>query len=140
MDIWSKEKRSEVMSRIRSKNTKPERVLRSLLHRAGLRFRVHCKDLAGCPDIVFRRYETAIFVHGCFWHLHEGCRDGTIPKTDHDKWKAKLLANRKKDKRHSRELRSQGWKTITVWECQIEKRSDLVIKRIAARLYDRQII
>lgn len=130
-DIWSREKRSEVMSRILSKNTSPEKSVRSLLHKMGFRFRLHVKDLPGQPDIVLPKHKTIIFVHGCFWHLHEGCRDGTIPKTQHEKWKAKLERNVERDKSHMMRLRKSGWKAIVVWECEIEKSIGKVERKIA---------
>lgn len=130
-DIWSREKRSHVMSRIRSKNTNPEKSVRSLLHKMGFRFRLHVKDLPGQPDIVLPKHKTIIFVHGCFWHLHEGCRDGTIPKTQHEKWKAKLERNVERDKSHMMRLRISGWKAIVVWECEIEKSIGKVERKIA---------
>ena len=83
MDIWTKEKRSEVMKKIKGKNTKPEKILRSALFRKGYRFRIHRKDLPGNPDIVFPKYKTAVFVHGCFWHFHEDCREG-VDFDDHN--------------------------------------------------------
>ncbi|MCL5421103.1 MAG: very short patch repair endonuclease [Nitrospirae bacterium] len=134
MDIWSKEKRSDVMSRIRSKDTSPERKLRSLLHQMGYRFRLHVKGLPGQPDIVFHRYKKIIFVHGCFWHLHKGCRDGTIPKTQHEKWKTKLERNVERDKAHMKQLRDRGWKAIVVWECEIEKKIGNVERKISRYL------
>jgi len=121
MDIWSEEKRSYVMSRIRSKNTSPERKVRSLLHQMGYRFRLHVNGLPGRPDIVFSKHNKVIFVHGCFWHLHEGCRDGTIPKTDQKKWKDKLQGNVRRDKLNVKELKKNGWKVLILWECEIEK-------------------
>jgi DNA mismatch endonuclease (patch repair protein) len=130
MDIWTKKKRSEVMSHIRSKNTKPELILRSLVHSLGFRYRLHCSGLPGSPDLVFRKFRTVIFVHGCFWHLHKGCRDGTIPKTQADAWSVKLLNNVRKDKLHMRRLRRMGWRVLTIWECQIEKQIGLVKDRI----------
>jgi DNA mismatch endonuclease (patch repair protein) len=130
MDIWSKEKRSYVMSRIRSKDTTPEKKVRSLLHQIGYRFRLHVKDLPGQPDIVLPKYKKVIFVHGCFWHLHKGCRDGTIPKTQHEKWKTKLEGNVERDKKHIRELKRKGWKALVIWECEIEKRIIKVEKNI----------
>lgn len=90
MDIWSKQKRSEVMSNIRSKNTKPEIILRSKLFREGFRFRIHQKNLPGKPDIVLSKYRTVIFVHGCFWHYHRKCKEGRIPLTNSNFWKEKL--------------------------------------------------
>lgn len=130
MDIWSRKKRSEVMSRIRSKNTKPELAVRSFLHRLGFRFRLHRRDLPGCPDIILPKYKVLIFVHGCFWHLHEGCRDGTIPKTQHEKWKAKLERNVARDKQNIKELKKLGWKVIVIWECEIEKQFETVKQRL----------
>jgi DNA mismatch endonuclease (patch repair protein) len=120
MDIWSKEKRSQVMSKIRSKNTKPERILRSALHLRGYRFRIHKKDLPGKPDIVLPKYNTVIFVHGCFWHYHKDCREGRIPDTNSKFWKEKLSKNIERDKKHQQQCIELGWKTIVVWECELE--------------------
>jgi DNA mismatch endonuclease (patch repair protein) len=120
-DIWSKEKRSKVMSRIRSKNTKPEKILRSWLYANGLRFRIHRKDLPGKPDIVFFKYKTVIFVHGCFWHYHKDCREGRIPGTNSKFWEEKLAKNIERDERHQFKLKELGWRVITVWECEINK-------------------
>jgi len=133
-DIWSKEKRSYVMSRIRSKDTSPEKKVRSLLHQMGYRFRLHVKRLPGQPDIVLPKYKKVVFVHGCFWHLHKGCRDGTIPKTQHEKWKTKLERNVERDKVHMRQLRKRGWKAIVVWECEVEKRIGRIERKIACFL------
>lgn len=130
MDIWSKEKRSYVMSRIRSYDTRPEKSVRSLIHKMGYRFRLHVKTLPGKPDIVFPKLKKVIFVHGCFWHLHKNCRDGTIPKTKHNQWKAKLIKNVKRDKQHVKDLRRSGWKTLTLWECEVEKKTAHVQKTI----------
>jgi len=121
MDIWSKEKRSDVMSKIRSKNTKPEKLLRSLLHNKGLRFRIHRKDLPGKPDIVFPKQRVAIFVHGCFWHFHKDCNEGRIPSTNSKFWKNKLEKNVARDEKVIKELILMGWNVIIVWECEIEK-------------------
>lgn len=130
MDIWSKEKRSEVMSRIRGKNTKPEMALRSLLHSIGYRFRLHRNDLPGKPDIVLPKFKTAIFVHGCFWHRHEGCKDSGLPKTDRMKWEEKLNKNVDRDKRNIRNLQNLGWRVAVIWECEIEKEIDGIRKRL----------
>jgi len=134
MDIWNKQKRSEVMSKIRSKNTKPELIVRSALFRQGYRFRIHRKDLPGCPDIVFSSRKVAIFIHGCFWHLHQGCRDGTIPKTSTAQWKAKLERNVLRDEEHVLRLEEMNWRVLTVWDCEIQKSLDDVIKRIVSFL------
>ncbi|MFB0562933.1 MAG: very short patch repair endonuclease [Candidatus Lokiarchaeia archaeon] len=130
MDIWSKEKRSMVMSQIHSKNTKPEQIVRKILTDLGYRYRLNVKDLPGKPDIVLRKYNTVVFVHGCFWHLHKGCRDGTIPKTRKEYWQTKLLRNKERDIKHFRELRKQGWKVLRIWECEIEKKPDWVKDRL----------
>jgi DNA mismatch endonuclease (patch repair protein) len=121
MDIWSKEKRSEVMSKIRSENTKPEKILRSWFYANGLHFRIHRKDLPGKPDIVFAKYKTVIFVHGCFWHYHKDCREGRIPSTNSKFWEEKLLKNIQRDEKHQLKLKELGWKVIVVWECEINK-------------------
>ena len=120
MDIWNKKKRSQVMSRIRSKNTKPELLLRSSLHRLGLRYTLHDKNLPGKPDLVFPKYNTVVFVHGCFWHHHEKCIDGKIPKSKY--WQDKILSTLQRDKKHKRVLKRSGWKVIIVWECEVEKK------------------
>lgn len=130
MDIWSKEKRSEVMSRILSKDTKPEKLVRSMLHSMGYRFRIHIKDLPGKPDVVLKKYNAIIFVHGCFWHLHDACREGRIPSTRKEYWSDKLLKNKARDEKHMRKLRRLGWKVMRVWECQVEKKPEKVMKRI----------
>ncbi len=137
MDIWSKEKRSEVMSRILSKDTKPEKLVRSMLHSMGYRFRIHVKDLPGKPDIVLRKHNAIIFVHGCFWHLHGGCREGRIPSTRREYWSDKLLGNKARDEKHIRKLRRLGWRVMRVWECQVEKKPDNVMKRIDKFLENR---
>jgi len=134
MDIWSKEKRSEVMSRIRGKNTKPELAVRSLLHRSGFRFRLHRRDLTGQPDIVLPKYRTIIFVHGCFWHQHKGCANSVIPKTQRKKWQLKLGKNIERDKLNKNRLTREGWRVIIVWECQIEKNIEKVKQKILCRL------
>ncbi|MGI8581817.1 MAG: very short patch repair endonuclease [Chitinophagaceae bacterium] len=121
MDIWTKEKRSEVMSKIRGKNTKPEKLLRSLLHKKGLRYRIHRKDLPGKPDIIFVKQKVAIFVHGCFWHFHKECNEGRIPSSNSNFWKLKLEKNIAKDERHIEALKLAGWKVMVIWECEIEK-------------------
>lgn len=134
MDIWSKEKRSKVMSRIRSYNTKPELILRSSLHKKGYRFRTHRRDLPGVPDIVMLKYKTVIFVHGCFWHNHKNCIDGHIPKTQSEKWKKKLERNVERDHLNKKKLIEMGWLVIVFWECEIEKKLDSVINDIENKL------
>lgn len=130
MDIWSKKKRSEVMSKINSKNTKPEILLRSALHNLGYRFRIHKKDLPGKPDIVLPKYNTIIFVHGCFWHFHKDCSEGRIPSSNTDYWKNKLLNNVARDKNHVQSCKTLGWKVAVLWECEIENDIDQVILKL----------
>jgi len=121
MDIWTKKKRSHVMSNIRSRNTKPEILLRSYLHKHGFRFRVHEKKLPGKPDIVLPKYKTIIFVHGCFWHQHKNCIDGRIPKSRTKYWKEKLDGNVRRDRKYVKDLKKLGWRVLAAWECEIEK-------------------
>ena len=133
MDTVDPKKRSEIMSHIRGKNTKPELLIRSLLHRSGFRFRIHRRDLPGCPDIVLPKYKTIIFVHGCFWHQHPGCRKATIPETNKDFWTEKLTKNTTRDFLICNELKKQGWKTIIVWQCELKKIlevPDILLKQI----------
>ncbi|MBS1519875.1 MAG: DNA mismatch endonuclease Vsr [Bacteroidetes bacterium] len=125
MDIWSKDKRSDVMSRIRSKNTKPEIDLRSYLHAAGFRFRIHRKDLPGKPDIVLPKYKTVIFVHGCFWHYHADCNEGRIPSSNSKFWQTKLSKTIERDLSHQAALTAAGWQVIIIWECELEGKQRL---------------
>jgi DNA mismatch endonuclease, patch repair protein len=124
-DRISKKHRSWNMSRIKGKNTKPERVVRSLLHRMGCRFRLHRKDLPGKPDIVLPRYRTVVFVHGCFWHRHPRCRFAYTPKSRVAFWEKKFAENTARDRRNRRELRKHGWRVIVVWECEIRDMAKL---------------
>lgn len=119
VDTLTPAQRSERMSRIRSRDTKPEIVLRSALHRLGFRFRLHGRRLPGKPDIVLPRYRTAIFVHGCFWHRHKGCKVATTPKSNTDFWVIKFDRNVARDARNVEELRRAGWRVLTVWECEL---------------------
>jgi DNA mismatch endonuclease, patch repair protein len=119
MDTLSKDKRSWNMSRIRSKDTKPEKLVRSVLHRMGYRFRLHVKELPGNPDVVLPRYHTVIFVHGCFWHRHTGCKYAYQPKTRIEFWNRKFEQNVRADERASHELHERGWRVITLWECEL---------------------
>src|SRR2546426_11174564 len=120
-DRLTRERRSWNMSRIRGKHTAPEKVVRSLLHRMGFRFRLHGKKLPGRPDIVLPKYRTVVFVHGCFWHRHRGCRNCTTPTNRRVWWLEKLNGNAARDRLHSRALRKLGWRVVVVWECQTER-------------------
>jgi DNA mismatch endonuclease, patch repair protein len=119
VDIFSKEKRSWVMSRIRGRDTQPEMVVRSLLHRLGFRFRVHVSSLPGKPDIALPRFKTVIFVHGCFWHHHANCRNANYPDTRAKFWRDKIDGTVARDQQKQRQLRRLGWRVFTVWECQL---------------------
>lgn len=128
MDIVDKNKRSEIMSRVRSSNTKPEVQVRKLLHSLGYRFRLHRKDLPGTPDIVLPARESIIFVHGCFWHRHKGCCDATMPKTRTNFWKKKFAENLARDKKNITALKKMGWKVLIVWQCELRKEKNLIRK------------
>ncbi|MFW5498395.1 MULTISPECIES: very short patch repair endonuclease [unclassified Maridesulfovibrio] len=131
MDKLTPKKRSWNMSRIKSKNTKPERIVRSLLHNMGFRFRLHRKDLPGKPDIVLPKYKTIIFVHGCFWHQHPGCKDSKIPKSNSEYWINKFNNNAERDKIAVEKLEGAGWHVITVWACETKD-----LDRLAGSLFE----
>jgi DNA mismatch endonuclease (patch repair protein) len=126
MDIVDSVKRSQMMSGIKGKNTKPEMSVRRYLHAAGFRFRLHRKNLAGCPDLTLSKYRLVIFVHGCFWHRHEGCVYAALPSSRTEFWREKFEENVKRDKRHIDELLQSGWRVLVIWECGIRhSRKDL---------------
>lgn len=120
-DIVDQATRSRMMSGIRGKDTKPELIVRSYLHRAGLRFRLHAK-LPGRPDLVFPKHRTALFVHGCFWHRHKDCRYATTPASNTQFWLEKFNANLQRDMHVRKALRQLGWRVETVWACQLDDR------------------
>ena len=111
------------MSRIRSKDTKPEMLVRKFLHKSGFRYRLHVKDLPGKPDIVLPKYKTVIFVHGCFWHGHEGCKYYVVPKTKTEWWVDKINRNKTIDAQSISSLQSTGWNVVEIWECELKKSS-----------------
>ena len=119
-DVHEPEVRSYNMSRIRSKDTKPEMLVRKFLFKNGFRYRLHVKDLPGKPDIVLPKYKTVIFVNGCFWHYHKGCRYFVLPKTRSEWWLEKVKATAARDKRAEIELQVSGWKVILIWECELK--------------------
>jgi len=119
-DIHSSEVRSFNMSRIRSKNTKPERIIRKFLFSHGFRYRIHDKKLPGKPDVVLPKYKTVRFVNGCFWHGHENCRYFTIPKTRAEYWLIKIAKNKAKDRDAILKIRDSGWNVIVIWECELK--------------------
>lgn len=117
-DIFTKSKRSDIMSHIAGKETKPEILVRKFLFANGLRFRKNAKELPGKPDIVLPKYKTVIFIHGCFWHGHT-CKRGALPTTNIEFWKTKISSNIERDKRDFLELEKLGWKVIVIWQCEI---------------------
>lgn len=125
MDRLTPERRSWLMSRVSSRNTSPEIRVRSAAHAKGLRFRVHRKDLPGTPDLVFPKWRTAIFVHGCFWHRHKGCRKATTPKSRADYWLEKFERNEVRDRANLEALRADGWRAEVIWECETKCSQEL---------------
>lgn len=134
-DTLSKSARSALMRRIGTRNTRPEMIVRSCIHRLGLRFRLHDASLPGHPDIVLRRHRIVILVHGCFWHRHRGCRFAFTPKTRPEFWSRKFDENARRDRLTLRRLRRLGWKVIVIWECQtkslaaLQRRLERSLKR-----------
>ncbi|WP_422732627.1 very short patch repair endonuclease [Microbulbifer magnicolonia] len=132
-DILSRKERSHRMSLIKGKNTKPELEVRRLIHRMGYRYRLHRGDLPGRPDIVFGRKRKVIFVNGCFWHGHRGCKKARFPKSRCAYWRSKIEGNKSRDAINKRKLKALGWDYLVIWECEL-KYLDLVQKRIVAFL------
>jgi len=131
MDIVDPATRSRMMSGIKGKNTKPEISVRRHLHRMGFRFRLHDEGLAGNPDIILPKWRACVFVHGCFWHRHEGCRFTTMPSTRTDFWNEKFSRNVQRDRQVVMRLREAGWRVATVWECALKKDEVATVKRLA---------
>ncbi|MFU8858363.1 MAG: very short patch repair endonuclease [Deferrisomatales bacterium] len=134
-DVFSKEKRSWIMSRVKGRDTKPEVLVRSFVHRMGFRFRIHRRDLPGSPDIVLPRHKKVIFVHGCFWHGHKRCRRAKRPTTNEGFWNQKLDGNVKRDMRFRRRLRQIGWEVLVVWQCEIRSPEKL-LRKLEGFLHD----
>ncbi len=135
MDRISKARRSANMSRIRSKNTKPELLVRKALWSLGYRYRIHYKELPGKPDIALTRLKIAIFVHGCFWHRHKNCIEASKPKTNSEFWENKIRMNIERDKRNISLIKDLGWKVIVVWECELKNDLD-INRKLLERLID----
>ena len=134
-DVHDKKTRRYNMSRIKAKDTKPEMLVRSFLHKNGFRYSLHNKKLPGKPDIVLKKYKTVIFVHGCFWHGHKNCKYFVVPKTRTKWWTNKINRNKANDEKAVKALRKDGWKVITVWECKLkpgkaEQTMVSIVKRI----------
>lgn len=135
VDVVDPATRSRMMAGIRGRDTRPERELRRALHKLGFRYRLHCRDLPGKPDLVFPKYGAVVLVHGCFWHRHEGCRFTTTPATRPDFWMRKFEGNVARDRRNVDALRRAGWRVKVVWECEIKSRGvDQVAARVATWL------
>lgn len=128
VDVFSPEERSAIMRKVKGKDTKPELVIRSLLHRLGYRFRLHRKDLPGKPDIVLPKFKKVIFVHGCFWHGHKGCKNANRPKSNVSYWNKKIDRNMQRDKTNQSKLKDMGWDSLTIWECEIRDADKLANK------------
>lgn len=135
-DIVDRSTRSRMMSGIRGKDTRPERIVRSGLHRRGFRFRLHSRKLPGKPDIVLPRYGTVVLVHGCFWHRHAGCRYATKPASRAHFWQQKFRRNVERDHRTQAELRAAGWRVFVVWECGIRHQPDRLLDELAEAIAD----
>ena len=134
-DTLTPEQRHHVMSQIHSSSTKPELRLRFALWRLGFRYRINDKRLQGSPDIVLPRFRTVVFVHGCFWHGHKGCKNYTVPKTNTEFWVTKVSRNQERDQEVWRKLEAKGWSVIIVWECELEKsRLEDTVFRIAQEI------
>lgn len=136
-DRLSPEKRSWNMSRVHNTDTSIEVKVRKYLFSEGFRFRKNVKTLPGKPDVVLPKYKTVIFVHGCFWHRHEGCKDNTTPKTRTEFWEEKFKKNVENDKLHTELLNNNGWNVIVIWKCEIEKDFDNTISRIVRQILER---
>jgi DNA mismatch endonuclease (patch repair protein) len=125
----SKEERSLIMRKVKSKNTGPELLVRKLLYQNGYRYRINYKQLPGKPDIVLKKYNTVIFVNGCFWHGHSKCKKSKRPRTNRSYWENKIDRNIERDKQNRRKLKGMGYKVVTIWECELKK-PELMLKRM----------
>ena len=142
VDFLSPSERSERMSRNRSSNTAPEVALRRAMHAIGLRFRLHSKGLPGKPDIVLPRHRTVIFVHGCFWHRHSGCKIATTPKTNTEFWEEKFYRNVVRDARTREQLEGLGWRVIVVWECELRSANQVAgaVRRVVDEMCPERLV
>lgn len=136
-DIYSKSKRSQIMSNISGKETKPEILVRKYLFSQGFRYRKNVKYLPGSPDIVLPKYKTVIFVHGCFWHGHEGCKRSKLPETNKVFWKNKINAAKERDLRKFTHLKEMGWNVIIIWQCEIKtkKKQEERLKKLIDEIW-----
>lgn len=131
MDRLTVTPRSRMMAKVRSTDTKPERTVRSTAHRIGLRFRLHRRDLPGSPDLVLPRHKLVIFVHGCFWHRHEGCQRSSVPVTNVEFWVSKFERNMARDRAAVSALERAGWRVAVIWECETKNEADLIVRLLS---------
>ncbi|GAE16640.1 very short patch repair endonuclease [Bacteroides pyogenes] len=137
-DIFSKDKRSDIMSKISNKNTKPEILVRKYLFANGFRFRVNDKRFPGKPDILLPKYKTAIFVNGCFWHGHKNCKAATLPSSNTDYWANKIASNIERDKKAQIQLEQMGYRVFIIWQCQLKaKERECTLSNLAEKLIDK---
>lgn len=130
MDCYDKSIRSRVMRSVYGKNTSPEIYVRKMFFNAGFRYRLHNAKLPGKPDIIFPKYKTVIFVNGCFWHQHPGCKRATVPSTNREYWDKKLKRNVERDANEIRQLKKAGWKVFVIWECRIHAQTNYYIRKL----------
>jgi DNA mismatch endonuclease (patch repair protein) len=136
-DTVTQQRRSEIMRNVKGKHTKPEMIVRKFLHSKGFRFRVHDKKLPGSPDIKLTKYKTVIFVNGCFWHGHEGCRIYVMPKTNTEFWNSKIEKNLERDVKIINNLKQLGWKVVILWECDLKpKKRDITLQKLVENFSD----
>ena len=135
-DVFTKEKRSEIMSKIGSVNTKPELIVRTHLHTNGFRYRLHDKKLPGCPDLVLKQHKIAIQVNGCFWHGHfmTNCSSSKMPKTNTEFWMKKIAANIQRDRSNKEKLNKLGWTVIEIWDCELKRNKDQALKNLLRKM------
>lgn len=138
-DVFTKEKRSEIMSHIKAKDTKPEVMVRKYLFSKGFRYRKNDKRYPGKPDIVLPKYKTVIFVHGCFWHGHEGCKYFTLPKSNTEYWSNKIRRNKERDYENIQKLEELGFKVIIIWECELKHDVERILQKVETQLKERMI-
>jgi DNA mismatch endonuclease (patch repair protein) len=136
-DKFSKETRSRIMSSIRGENTQPEMIVRRFLFSLGFRYRLHVKNLPGKPDIVLPKYKTVVFVHGCFWHGHENCKNFILPKTRKKWWKEKIEKNKLRDEKNEKLLKNEGWHVLKIFECEL---TEIKMNSILKKLIKKKII
>ena len=134
MDMVDRQTRSRIMASVGQKDTGAEMVLRRALHRSGLRYRLHVRELPGSPDLVFPRFRAAVFVHGCYWHRHPGCKDAGMPGTNVDFWRRKFDENVARDRRKQQQLADSGWRVMVVWECELVGQTVPTLQRVASWL------